>query len=46
MVVQHRGSHVKMRKGSTMVIVPVHGHKDLGIGLLRALEKQTGENLR
>jgi predicted RNA binding protein YcfA (HicA-like mRNA interferase family) len=45
-VVQQRGSHIKMRKGSTMVIVPLHGNKDLGIGLLRALEKQTGEKLR
>jgi len=40
-----RGSHVKMRKGPMMVIVPVHGNRDLGIGLLRAIEKRTGEKL-
>ncbi|MCI5147999.1 MAG: type II toxin-antitoxin system HicA family toxin, partial [Candidatus Electrothrix sp. MAN1_4] len=26
--------------------VPVHGKKDIGIGLLKAIEKQTGVKLR
>ena len=38
-----RGSHYKMEKeGYRSVPVPVHGNKDLGIGLLKAIEKQTG----
>lgn len=41
-----RGSHYKMEKeGFRAVPVPVHGSKDLGIGLLKTLEKQTGVNL-
>lgn len=41
-----RGSHYKMEKeGYRSVPVPVHGSKDLGIGLLKAIEKQTGVNL-
>ncbi|MBA2652308.1 MAG: type II toxin-antitoxin system HicA family toxin [Tatlockia sp.] len=38
-----RGSHYKMEKeGFCSVPVPVHGTRDLGIGLLKAIEKQTG----
>jgi len=41
-----RGSHYKMEKeGNRSVPVPVHGSKDLGIGLLKAIEKQTGVKL-
>ena len=41
-----RGSHHKMEKeGFRSVPVPVHGSKDLGIGLLKAIEKQTGVKL-
>ncbi|NCT57589.1 MAG: type II toxin-antitoxin system HicA family toxin [Legionella sp.] len=41
-----RGSHHKMEKeGCRSVPVPVHGSKDLGIGLLKAIEKQTGVKL-
>ena len=41
-----RGSHYKMEKeGKRSVPVPVHGSKDLGIGLLKAIEKQTGVKL-
>jgi predicted RNA binding protein YcfA (HicA-like mRNA interferase family) len=41
-----RGSHFKMEKeGFRAVPVPVHGAKDLGIGLLKAIEKQTGVKL-
>ncbi|QQR91042.1 MAG: type II toxin-antitoxin system HicA family toxin [Myxococcales bacterium] len=41
-----QGSHVKMIKGDTIVVVPVHGNKDLGKGLLKAIEKQSGVKLR
>lgn len=41
-----RGSHHKMEKsGKRPVPVPLHGNKDLGIGLLKAIEKQTGVKL-
>jgi predicted RNA binding protein YcfA (HicA-like mRNA interferase family) len=40
-----RGSHVKLRKGKRGTIVPVHGNKSLQRGLLRAIEKQTGEKI-
>jgi predicted RNA binding protein YcfA (HicA-like mRNA interferase family) len=37
-----KGSHHIMVKGSRTLSVPVHGKKDLGKGLLRALMKQGG----
>lgn len=41
-----RGSHYKMTKdGHRSVPVPVHGSKDLCIGLIKAIEKQTGVTL-
>lgn len=41
-----RGSHYKMEKrGRRSVPIPVHGNKDLGIGLLKTIEKQTGVKL-
>ncbi|HLD73901.1 MAG TPA: type II toxin-antitoxin system HicA family toxin [Bdellovibrionota bacterium] len=27
-------------------MVPLHGNQDLGKGLIRSIEKQTGENIR
>ena len=44
-VTRHRGSHVKLRKGKRGTIVPVHGNKSLKLGLLRAIERQTGEKI-
>jgi predicted RNA binding protein YcfA (HicA-like mRNA interferase family) len=42
------GSHHIMEKDGMPrgVPVPVHGSKDMGIGLLKAIEKQTGVKLR
>lgn len=41
-----RGSHHKMEKeGYRSVPVPVHGSRDLGIGLLKVIEKQTDVKL-
>jgi len=40
-----RGSHVKLIKDGKITHVPVHGNHDLGLGLIRAIEKQTGEKL-
>ncbi|GMR21942.1 MAG: hypothetical protein BMS9Abin37_0265 [Acidobacteriota bacterium] len=40
------GSHVKLENEfSEIVIVPVHGNKDLGKGLVKKIEKQTGVKL-
>ena len=44
-VVSQRGSHVKLVKDGKVTQVPIHGNRDLGIGLIRAIEKQTGEKL-
>ena len=33
------------KEGLRAVPVPVHGTKDLGVGLLKAIEKQTGVKL-
>ncbi|MGK5086705.1 type II toxin-antitoxin system HicA family toxin [Bdellovibrionota bacterium FG-2] len=40
-----RGSHVKLSKDGKLTEVPLHGNHDLGRGLIRAIEKQTGEKL-
>lgn len=40
-----RGSHVKMVKGTRVTEIPVHGNRDLGFGLIKAIERQTGEKL-
>jgi predicted RNA binding protein YcfA (HicA-like mRNA interferase family) len=40
-----KGSHVKLEKNGKVIIVPVHGNRDLGVGLLRVIEKQSGEQL-
>jgi len=40
-----RGSHVKLKKGNLMTIVPVHSG-DIPIGTLRAISKQTGVKLK
>jgi len=45
-VVRIRGSHHLLEKGDHVVAIPVHARRDLGIGLLRAIEKQTGVKLR
>ena len=40
------GSHVKLENEcSVIVVVPVHGNKDLGKGLVKAIEKVTGVRL-
>lgn len=44
-VTRINGSHHMLKKGSLTVPVPVHGTQDLGIGLLKKIEKQTGVKL-
>jgi len=43
--ISQSGSHVKLRKGGAMTIVPVHGNQDLPTGTLKGIEKQTGVKL-
>lgn len=45
-LVGQRGSHKKfMKKGRKPIIVPDHGSKDLGKGLIKEIEKQSGIKL-
>ncbi len=39
------GSHHILMNDGRAVPVPVHGAKDLGIGLIKKIEKQTGVKL-
>jgi len=45
-IVRVRGSHHLLSNGIKTVSVPVHGKKNTGVGLLRAIEKQTGVKLK
>ncbi len=44
-MVSQTGSHIKLKKEGKIVIVPVHGNKDLPKGTIKAIEKQAGEKL-
>ena len=41
-----QGSHFRLGKGSLRVTVPVHANRDLGKGLVCAIERQSGVKLR
>ena len=40
------GSHHILTKGGQAVPVPVHGTRDIGVGLLAAIQRQTGVKLK
>lgn len=44
-ILRTQGSHYRLGKNILRVTVPVHGNKDLGKGLLAAIECQTGVKL-
>lgn len=44
-ILRSSGSHYRLGKGQQRTTVPVHGTKDLGKGLLSAIERQTGVKL-
>ena len=44
-ILRSQGSHYRLGKNSLRITVPVHGHRDLGKGLLAAIERQTGVKL-
>jgi predicted RNA binding protein YcfA (HicA-like mRNA interferase family) len=45
-VLRISGSHHRMGKGNLRTTVPIHGKRDLGKGLLAAIERQTGVKLK
>lgn len=45
-LVRIQGSHHIMQKDGKIVPVPVHGSKDIGTGLLKRIEKQSGVKLK
>jgi len=44
-IVSQSGSHVKLKNGEQVTIVPVHVNKDLPKGTLKSIEKQSGVKL-
>lgn len=44
--VSQKGSHLKLSKNEKRVIVPIHGAKDIPIGTVKSIEKQSGVKLR
>lgn len=40
--VSQKGSHLKMKKDTKILIVPEHGKKDIPIGTLKSIIKQAG----
>ena len=40
------GSHHILTKGGIAVPVPVHGSRDIGAGLIAAIQRQTGAKLK
>lgn len=41
-----KGSHHVLHKDGALVVVPVHGSKDLPPGTLAAIQRQTGVTLK
>ena len=44
-VIGQTGSHVKLANKNKRTIIPIHGNRDLPIGTIKSIEKQTGEKL-
>lgn len=45
-ILRTSGSHYRMGKGHHRTTVPVHSKRDLGKGLISAIERQTGVKLK
>ncbi|MBC7427278.1 MAG: type II toxin-antitoxin system HicA family toxin [Bacteriovorax sp.] len=43
--ISQKGSHLKMMKGEKTTIVPVHPSRDIPIGTVKNIEKQSGVKL-
>ena len=46
MQISQRGSHIKLTKDDKLTIVANHGKKDIPIGTVKQIEKDTGVKLR
>ena len=46
LIVRIQGSHHVLTKDERAVPVPVHGSRDLGAGLVAAIQRQTGVKLK
>ena len=46
MQISQRGSHIKLTKNDKLTIVANHGKKDIPIGTVKQIEKDTGVKLR
>jgi predicted RNA binding protein YcfA (HicA-like mRNA interferase family) len=46
LLVRVNGSHHVLAKDGKAVPVPVHGSRDLGAGLIAAIQRQTGVKLK
>ncbi len=44
-VLRIKGSHCRMGKDDQRTTVPLHGARDVGQGLLKAIERQSGVKL-
>lgn len=40
--ISQKGSHIKLSNNSKIVIVPMHGSKEIPIGTLKNISKQSG----
>lgn len=45
-VLRQEGSHVRLGKGNARTTVPVHGSRDIKMGTLTSIERQTGIKLQ
>jgi len=43
--VSQKGSHQKLKNGNAIVIVAIHGAKDIPLGTLKNIERQSGVKL-
>jgi len=46
MILRIHGSHVRLGSAGKRTTVPLHGGRDIGKGLLAAIERQTGVNMQ
>lgn len=45
-VLRQEGSHIRLGKGKARTTVPLHGSRDLKIGTVASIERQTGLKLK
>lgn len=45
-ILRINGSHYRLGKGGLRTTIPVHNNRDIGKGLIAAIERQTGVKLK